>query len=153
MTMKKLFVPVTAAALALCFAVSASAATVHKTVSAELQASCKAQAAKKFSAIHFIKRRNFANDCLAKHARTEKPKATVASKPAPAATAAKPMPSPRVSRPSNKSGEPRLRRGSRYLTSPHKLAVIAATAVRSTTTRQPGKTHWRLVGFILPKIR
>jgi hypothetical protein len=93
MTMKKLFVPVMAAAVALCFSASGNAATGHKTVSAELQASCKAQAAKKFSAIHFIKRRNFANDCLAKHAGAAKPKATVASKPAPATTAAKPMPS------------------------------------------------------------
>jgi hypothetical protein len=93
MTMKKLFVPLMATALALSFAVSASAATAHKTVSAELQASCKAQAAKKFSAIHFIKRRNFANDCLAKHARAGRPKATVASKPTSATTAAKPMPS------------------------------------------------------------
>jgi hypothetical protein len=31
---------------------------------AHREASCKAQAAKKFSAIHFIKRRNFVNECM-----------------------------------------------------------------------------------------
>jgi hypothetical protein len=32
-----------------------------------MQTSCKAQAAKKFSAVHFIKRRNFVNQCVAQH--------------------------------------------------------------------------------------
>jgi len=31
------------------------------------RASCKAQAAKQFSAIHFVQRRNFVDDCLAQH--------------------------------------------------------------------------------------
>ena len=41
------------------FAISAEAAGNKQKESAQIQASCKAQAAKKFSAIHFIKRRNF----------------------------------------------------------------------------------------------
>jgi hypothetical protein len=90
--MRKLLVPVMAAGLALSFAVSADAAGAKRTVSAEVQASCKAQAAKKFSAIHFLKRRDFTNNCIAQHA-SAKPKATIAAKKAPAATAAKPMPS------------------------------------------------------------
>ena len=72
--MKKVLIPTIAAALAMSFAVSADAAQKHK-VSADIQASCKAEAAKKFSAIHFIKRRNFANDCIARHPNAE-PKAT-----------------------------------------------------------------------------
>jgi hypothetical protein len=43
-------------------------------VSAEVQASCKAQAAKKYSAIHFIKRHNFVNNCVAQHAKASAPK-------------------------------------------------------------------------------
>ena len=46
--MKKILLTTMAAALALSFAVPA-------------------QAAKKFSAIHFIKRRNFVNQCVAQH--------------------------------------------------------------------------------------
>jgi hypothetical protein len=65
--MKKLVIPTLAAALAMSFAVTAEAAG-NKQVSADVQASCKAQAAKKFSAIHFIKRHNFVNDCVARHA-------------------------------------------------------------------------------------
>jgi hypothetical protein len=44
-------------------------------VSADIEASCKAQAAKKYSAIHFVKRRNFAKNCLAQHAKASAPKA------------------------------------------------------------------------------
>ncbi len=90
--MRKLLVPVMATALAMSFAASANAAASKQQVSAEVKASCQAQAAKKFSAIHFLKRRNFTNNCIAQHAQA-KPKATVAAKPAPATTAAKPMPS------------------------------------------------------------
>ena len=72
--MKKVLISTIAAALAMSFAVSADAAQKHK-VSTEIQASCKAQAAHKFTAIHFIKRRNFVNDCIARHANAE-PKAT-----------------------------------------------------------------------------
>ena len=73
--MKKLLISTVAAALVVSFAVSAEAAG-KKSVSAEVQASCKAQAAKKYSAIHFIKRRNFVNNCVAQHAKTSAPKAT-----------------------------------------------------------------------------
>lgn len=64
--MKKILASTIATALAVSFALSADAAQKHK-ISADIQASCKAQAAKKYSAIHFIKRRNFVNDCIARH--------------------------------------------------------------------------------------
>ena len=70
--MKKLFVAATAAALAVSFAASSEAATHKQRVSASMEASCKAQAAKKFSAIHFLKRRHFVNDCVAKHGSMQK---------------------------------------------------------------------------------
>jgi BMFP domain-containing protein YqiC len=73
--MKKVLISTLAAALVASFAVSADAATTKQKVSAEVQASCKAQAAKKYSAIHFIKRRNFVNDCVAQHAKASAPKA------------------------------------------------------------------------------
>jgi hypothetical protein len=92
-TMRKLLVPVIATALALSFAVSADAAGSKQRVTADVKASCQAQAAKKFSAIHFMKRRDFTNNCMAQHARLAKPQTAVAAKPAPAKTAAKPMPS------------------------------------------------------------
>lgn len=64
-----------AAALAMSFTMSTEAATNKKKVSADVQASCKAQAAKKYSAIHFMKRRNFVNNCVAQHAKASAPKA------------------------------------------------------------------------------
>ncbi len=73
--MKKLLISVLATALVASFAVSAEAAGNKHKVSADVQASCKAQAAKKFSAIHFLKRRNFVNDCVAQHAKASAPKA------------------------------------------------------------------------------
>jgi len=66
--MKKLLISTMAAALAMSFAMSADAATSKHRVSAQIQASCKAEAAKKYSAIHFMKRRNFVNNCVAEHA-------------------------------------------------------------------------------------
>jgi hypothetical protein len=79
--MKKLLISALATALVLSFAVSAEAA--KQKVSADVQASCKAQAAKKYSAIHFMKRRNFVNNCVAQHAKAAAPKkATTATKPA-----------------------------------------------------------------------
>jgi BMFP domain-containing protein YqiC len=75
MNMKKLLISTMTAVLAISFAVSAEAATHKQKVSADVQASCKAQAAKKYSAIHFIKRRNFANNCVAQHAKASAPKA------------------------------------------------------------------------------
>jgi len=73
--MKKLLISVLATALVASFAVSAEAAGHKHKVSADVQASCKAQAAKKYSAIHFMKRRNFVNDCVAQHAKASAPKA------------------------------------------------------------------------------
>ena len=99
--MKKVLISTIAAALAMSFAVSADAAQKHK-VSTEIQASCKAQAAQKFSAIHFIKRRNFVNDCIARHANAES-KATTGqgtntkSQPMSPAQAPKPNQAPKQS--------------------------------------------------------
>jgi hypothetical protein len=75
MNMKKLFISALATALVVSFAVSAEAAGNKQKVSAEVQASCKAQAAKKYSAIHFMKRRDFVNNCVAQHAKASAPKA------------------------------------------------------------------------------
>jgi hypothetical protein len=96
--MKKILLTTMAAALALSFAVPAQAARHKQTASADVQSSCKAQAAKKFSAIHFIKRRNFVNQCVAehgggkvKHARAGKMKhAKAKAKPASNTQAAQP---------------------------------------------------------------
>jgi opacity protein-like surface antigen len=73
-TMKKILTSAMVAALAMSFVTSADAAQ-NQNVSADVQAACKAQAAKKFSAIHFLKRRDFVNNCIAQHA-SAKPKAT-----------------------------------------------------------------------------
>ena len=75
MNMKKLLISTLATVLVASFAVSAEAAGNKQKVSAQVQASCKAQAAKKFSAIHFIKRRNFVDNCVAQHAKASSPKA------------------------------------------------------------------------------
>ena len=69
--MKKLVISTLAAALAMSFAVTAQAAGNKQQVSAEVKASCEAQAAKKFSAIHFLKRRDFTNNCMAQHAKAK----------------------------------------------------------------------------------
>ena len=45
---------------------------VKQKVSADVQASCKAEAAKKFSSVHFLKRRNFVNNCVAQQANANK---------------------------------------------------------------------------------
>jgi hypothetical protein len=73
--MKKLLISVLATVLVAPFAVSAEAAGNKQKVSAEVQALCKAQAAKKYSAIHFMKRRDFVNNCVAQHAKASAPKA------------------------------------------------------------------------------
>jgi hypothetical protein len=75
MNMKKLLISALATALVASFAVSAEAAGHKQKVSADVQASCKAQAAKKYSAVHFMKRRNFVNNCVAQHAKATAPKA------------------------------------------------------------------------------
>jgi hypothetical protein len=73
--MKKLLISTLATALVASLAVSAEADGNKQKVSAQVQASCKAQAAKKFSVIHFIKRRNFVDNCVAQHAKASAPKA------------------------------------------------------------------------------
>jgi hypothetical protein len=77
MNMKKLLISTVAAVLVASIAVSAEAAGNKQKVSADVQASCKAQAAKKFSAVHFLKRRNFASNCVAEHANAKAKPATV----------------------------------------------------------------------------
>jgi hypothetical protein len=89
--MKKLLVSTMAAALVISFAVSAEAAGNKQKVSADVQASCKAQAAKKYSAIH-LKRRNFVNNCIAQYANAKtqpKAKAIAAGEPAKPTTTGK----------------------------------------------------------------
>jgi hypothetical protein len=73
--MKKLLISTQATALVASLAVSAEADGNKQKVSAQVQASCKAQAVKKFSVIHFIKRRNFVDNCVAQHAKASAPKA------------------------------------------------------------------------------
>jgi hypothetical protein len=73
--MKKLLISTLATALVASLAVSAEADGNKQKVSAQVQASCKAQAVKKFSVIHFIKRRNFVDNCVAQHAKASAPKA------------------------------------------------------------------------------
>jgi predicted outer membrane protein len=80
--MKKILLGTLAAVMALSFAVSADAATAKVRVSDSVKAACKDQAAKKFSAIHFMKRREFANECMARHAKANNATRAVAKKPA-----------------------------------------------------------------------
>ena len=94
--MKKVLISTIAAALAMSFAVSADAAQKHK-VSADIQASCNEQAAKKFSAIHFIKRRNFVNDCIARHANA-KSSATIGQATNPKSQSMTPAQAPKASK-------------------------------------------------------
>jgi hypothetical protein len=63
--MKSLFTIVAACLLAGSFAVSADAAAKKKDPAmAQHQAECQAQAKKKYSAIHFLKRRAFVKSCV-----------------------------------------------------------------------------------------
>ena len=94
--MKKVLISTLAAALAMSFVVSADAAQKHK-VSADTQASCKVQAAKKYSAIHFIKRRNFVNDCIARHANA-RPNATTGQATNPKSQSTMPVQAPKASK-------------------------------------------------------
>jgi hypothetical protein len=66
--MKTLVTTAAAALLAVSFAASAEAATQKTTAMAQQEASCKAQAAKKFSAIRFLARRDFVNNCMGRSA-------------------------------------------------------------------------------------
>lgn len=60
--MKFIITIVSAGLLAAAFAASADAA--KKSGSAQLQAQCEAQAKKKYSAIHFLKRRDYVKNCM-----------------------------------------------------------------------------------------
>jgi len=54
---------IAAGLLAGSFAISADAAT-KKSGMAEVKAQCQAQAKKKYSAIHFLKRRDYVKNCM-----------------------------------------------------------------------------------------
>src|ERR1044071_79547 len=64
--MKKTATAIAIAAAILATGLSAEAATKkdRNTAVAQREASCKAQAAKKYSAIHFLKRRDYVNKCM-----------------------------------------------------------------------------------------
>jgi hypothetical protein len=63
--MKSIFTIVAAGLLASSFAVSADAAAKKKDPAvAQRQAECQAQAKKKYTAIHFLKRRAFVKKCM-----------------------------------------------------------------------------------------
>ena len=67
--MKYLITTVAAAVIASSFAISADAASTQKKgmssqASADKAATCKAEAKKKYSAIHILKRRSFEKKCM-----------------------------------------------------------------------------------------
>jgi negative regulator of sigma E activity len=63
--MKSTFTIIAVCLLAGSLATSADAATQRKNAGmAQLQAQCQAQAKKKYSAIHFLKRRAFVKSCM-----------------------------------------------------------------------------------------
>ena len=72
--MKTLIATVAAGLLAVSFAVPANAvqSKESRTAMAQREASCKAQAAKKFSAVHFMKRRAMVNECMGRTAKATK---------------------------------------------------------------------------------
>jgi len=78
----KILTAIAIAAAVMATGVSAEAATKKDPALAQREASCKAQAAKKYSAIHFIKRRDFVNQCMGRSdtAKAVKPKPTTTGK-------------------------------------------------------------------------
>lgn len=66
--MKTLITIVSAAFLVSALSFSADAATAKKSVSASQQAACKAEAAKKYTAVHFLKRRAYVKRCMGQKA-------------------------------------------------------------------------------------
>jgi hypothetical protein len=74
----KIFTAITIAAAVIATALSAEAAPKKdgNPVLAQREASCKAQAAKKYSAIRFLARRDYVNKCMghAAQAKATKPK-------------------------------------------------------------------------------
>jgi hypothetical protein len=71
--MKAMIATVAAGLLAVSFAVPANAvpSKASRTAMAQQEASCKAQAAKKFSAVHFMKRRQMVNECMGRTAQAK----------------------------------------------------------------------------------
>ena len=61
--MKSIVTVIAAGLLAGAFAMSADAAT-KKFAMTQVKAQCEAQAKKKFSAIHFLKRRDYVKNCM-----------------------------------------------------------------------------------------
>jgi hypothetical protein len=59
-------IAIAAAILATATSIPAQAAK-NSNMHAQREASCKAQAAKKFSGIHFMKRHSFVNDCMGRN--------------------------------------------------------------------------------------
>jgi hypothetical protein len=95
--MMKIVTTLSAVLLAVSFAATANAATKSTSKSearqhiAQREAACKEQAAKKVSAIHFIKRRELVNNCMgrtaqAKVVKTHSTKAMASQKKAPPVT-------------------------------------------------------------------
>jgi len=66
--MKSILTMVAAGLLAGSFVVSADAATKKSQAMAQQQAQCQAMAKKKYSAVHFLKRREFVKQCMARMA-------------------------------------------------------------------------------------
>jgi hypothetical protein len=62
--MKTLLTTLAAAVLATSFAMPATAAKKQQTVADQRQASCKAQAAKRYSVVHFLARRDYVKRCM-----------------------------------------------------------------------------------------
>ena len=71
--MKTMITTFAAGLLAVSFTVAANAAPnkQERKALAQQEASCKAQAEKKFSAIHFLKRRDFVNSCMGRSAQAK----------------------------------------------------------------------------------
>jgi hypothetical protein len=78
----KILATLAVAAAVVATGVSAEAATKKDMAMAQREGSCKAQAAKRYSAIHFLKRRNFVNQCMGRSqsAKAAKPKPTTTGK-------------------------------------------------------------------------
>lgn len=85
--MKKALITITAATMVLTFVSAANAVTAKHSVSADVRAACKQEAAKKYSSINVIYRRHYASKCMAQHARAAKARhaARLATRPAPTA--------------------------------------------------------------------
>jgi len=75
--MKTVLTTLTAALLATSFAVSADAATKKNAAVAQKEAACKAEAAKKYSIVRFMARKDYVNRCMGELATKPKAKSKV----------------------------------------------------------------------------